>query len=212
MPSCVAIAAPVTTSSPVTIRTRMLAFWAFRTASFDSARGGSIIPTMRRHLQARDQGQQVAVGIEVRRVDVPGGRDHDPQTLAAEALHLLGGSAVLLVAPGDVLAVGQGGRGPPDHGRAGSLDEGPDDGVPGLVLGVREDGHELVGGVERQGREPGVGGLRAFDVELRLVPEDEQRALGGIADDLAVDELGVVGDQERQDRLPRSCWCCRRRA
>ena len=46
MPSCLAIAAPVTTSSPVTIRTRMLAFWASRTASLDSARGGSIIPTI----------------------------------------------------------------------------------------------------------------------------------------------------------------------
>ena len=46
MPSCLAIAAPVTTSSPVTIRTRMLALWAFWTASFDSARGGSIIPTI----------------------------------------------------------------------------------------------------------------------------------------------------------------------
>ena len=34
-----------------------------------------------------------------------------------------------------------------------------------------------------------------------LVPEDQQRALGGVADDLAVDELGVVGDQERQDRV-----------
>ena len=47
----------------------------------------------------------------------------------------------------------------------------------------------------------GIGSLGALDVELRLVPEDEQRALGGIADDLAVDELGVVGDEERQDRL-----------
>ncbi len=46
MPSCLAIAAPVTTSSPVTIRTRMLAAWAFRTASLDSALGGSIIPTI----------------------------------------------------------------------------------------------------------------------------------------------------------------------
>ena len=155
----------------------------------------------RRHLQVRDEREEVAVGVEVRGVDVPGGRDHDAQPLAAEALHLLGGSGVLLVAPGNGLAVGQGGRSAPDHCRSGSLDERPDDGLPGRVLGIGEDGHELVRGIERQGREPGVGSLRAFDVELRLVPEDEQRTLGGIADDLAVDELGVVGDQEGQDRL-----------
>ncbi len=64
----------------------------------------------RRHLQVRDQRQQVAVGVEVRGVDVPGGRDHDAQPLAAEALHLLGGSGVLLVTPGNGLTVGQGGR------------------------------------------------------------------------------------------------------
>ena len=46
MSSCFAIAAPVTMSSPVTMRTRMFAFWAFLTASLDSARGGSIIPTI----------------------------------------------------------------------------------------------------------------------------------------------------------------------
>ena len=46
MPSCLAIAAPVTTSSPVTMRTLMLAAWAALTASLDSSRGGSIIPTI----------------------------------------------------------------------------------------------------------------------------------------------------------------------
>ena len=100
----------------------------------------------------------------------------------------------------DGLALGQGRRGPPDDGRGGALDEDPDDGVARGVLGVAEGGHELVGGVERQRREPGVGLLGALDVDLRLVPEDQQRALGRVADDLAVDELGVVGDEEGQDR------------
>ena len=45
MPSCLAIAAPVVTSSPVTIRTRMWARWASRTAALDSSRGGSTMAT-----------------------------------------------------------------------------------------------------------------------------------------------------------------------
>lgn len=45
IPSCRAIAAPVVTSSPVTIRTLMWAAWALATAALDSARGGSTMPT-----------------------------------------------------------------------------------------------------------------------------------------------------------------------
>ena len=45
IPSCSAIAEPVTTSSPVTSRTRMCAAWASSTAGFDSMRGGSTMPT-----------------------------------------------------------------------------------------------------------------------------------------------------------------------
>ena len=45
MPSCLAMAAPVVTSSPVTMRTRMWARCASRTAALDSSRGGSTMPT-----------------------------------------------------------------------------------------------------------------------------------------------------------------------
>ena len=45
MPTCLAMAAPVITSSPVTMRTRMWAAWALATASLDSSRGGSTMPT-----------------------------------------------------------------------------------------------------------------------------------------------------------------------
>ena len=45
MPSCFAMAAPVVTSSPVTIRTRIWARWASRTAALDSSRGGSTMAT-----------------------------------------------------------------------------------------------------------------------------------------------------------------------
>ena len=75
-------------------------------------------PDQRGQLQALDHGQQVAVGVEVVGVDVLHGRGHDAQALAAEAVHLLVGPSVLLLAPGDGLALGQGGGGPPDHGRA----------------------------------------------------------------------------------------------
>ena len=42
---------------------------------------------------------------------------------------------------------------------------------PSHVLGVTEGSHELVRGIERRGREPRVGRLRAFDVELGFVAE-----------------------------------------
>ncbi len=45
MPSCLAMAAPVVTSSPVTMRTLMWARWASRTAALDSSRGGSTMAT-----------------------------------------------------------------------------------------------------------------------------------------------------------------------
>ena len=39
------------------------------------------------------------------------------------------------------------------------------------------------------------------DVQPGLVGEHQQRALGRVADDLAVDELGVARDDVRQDRV-----------
>ena len=45
MPTCLAIAAPVMTSSPVTMRTRMWAAWALATAAWRLVPGGSTIPT-----------------------------------------------------------------------------------------------------------------------------------------------------------------------
>ena len=56
MLSCLAIAAPVTTSSPVTIRTRMCAACASLTAAFDSSRGGSTMPTRLVISRSLDQG------------------------------------------------------------------------------------------------------------------------------------------------------------
>ena len=218
MPSCLATAAPVTTSSPVTMRTRMLASWADRTASRDSGAGRIDHPDQRGQLQALDQGQQVAVGVEVRGVDVLHGRGHDAQALAAEAIHLLRRPACSARSPqGTDSPLARADVARPITAGAAPLTKTRTTGLPDVVLGVAEGGHQLVGGVERQGREPRVGRLGALDVELGLVPEDQQRALGGVADDLAVDELGVVGDQERQDRrldgvgVARRCARPRRR-
>jgi hypothetical protein len=41
---------------------------------------------------------------------------------------------------------------------------------------------------------------RRLDVEARFVREHEQRSFGRVADDLAVHELGVVGDDVGQNR------------
>ena len=81
---------------------------------------------------------------------------------------------------------------------------------PDGVGGVVEGGHQLVGGVERQCREPRELLPGLVDVQAGLVGQHEQRALGGVADDLAVDELGVVGDDVGQDRVVEGVGLSRR--
>ena len=92
-------------------------------------------------------------------------------------------------------------RGVAHHRRRRALHEAAHDVLAGRVGRLGERRHQLVGRVERQRRQPRVALAGRVDVEARLVGEDEQRALGRIADDLAVDELRVAGDDVGQDRV-----------
>ena len=75
------MAVPVITSSPVTIRTRMRAAWALATAS------PGLVPWRIDHgdqagdLQVGDVAEQVAVGVESGRVEVPDGGGHHPAAI-----------------------------------------------------------------------------------------------------------------------------------
>ena len=153
-----------------------------------------------RHLQALDQGEQIAVRVEAGRVQIAERAGHHPQTEPTHALDLLVGPLSERVVPGDACAVGQRGRRPAHHGGRGTLDVAPHDVIAGCVLGLIEGRHQLVARVERQRGETRQLLARPVDVQPGLVREYEQGALGGIADHLAVDELRVARDDVRQDR------------
>ena len=87
------------------------------------------------------------------------------------------------------------------HGGSGALHEAAHHVPAGRIGGRVEGRHQLVGGVERQGGQPWEVLPGGFGVQPRLGAQHEQRALGRVADDLAVLQLGVAGDQVRQDRV-----------
>ena len=153
----------------------------------------------RRQLEVGDVAQEVALGVERGRVQVADGRGHHPVALAGHADH----GVVRLLLEGVVqrhgLAVGEGARGAVEHGRRRALDEAAHHALARGVGGGAERGHELVDGVERQGGQPREALAAGVDVQPGLVAEHQQGALGGIADDLAVLQLGVVGDDVRED-------------
>ena len=88
-----------------------------------------------------------------------------------------------------------------DHGRSRALHEAAHHVLAGRVGRRVEGRHQLVGGVERQRGQPREPLPAGFDVEPRLVGQHEQGALGRVADDLAVHELGVAGDDVREDGI-----------
>ena len=73
--------------------------------------------------------------------------------------------------------------------------------LPRLVLHGVEGRHHLVGRVERQGRDPRVAlaGERRVDAALR--GEDDEGALGRVADERPVADLGVGAQGHRQQVL-----------
>ena len=81
-----------------------------------------------------------------------------------------------------------------------ALDEGADDRLARVVLHPVERGHELVGRVERQGRDARVALAGQGRVDAALRGEDDQRALGRVADQRAVLDLGVGAEGHRQQQ------------
>ena len=73
--------------------------------------------------------------------------------------------------------------------------------LPGVVLHRVEGGHHLVGRVEGQGRDARVALAGERRVDAALGGEDDERALGRVADQRAVADLGVGAQGHRQQVL-----------
>ena len=145
--------------------------------------------------------QQVGVRVERRRVEVLLAGRHDPQALRAQALVL---GEVVVADLGDrdlraVRAVGADGAG--EELVRCALDVAADDVLAVGVLHPVEGGHHLVGRVERQGRDPRVLLAGERRVDAALGGEDDERALGRVADERAVADLGVGAQGHRQQVL-----------
>ena len=163
-------------------------------------------PDKRQQRETVRQREQVGAGIEVGGGEVLAGGGHDAQALRGEAL-------VLGEVPGLEVLVHRGGRElrvevrPRAReqlvGRA--LDEAAHHVLAGLVGHAVERRHQLVRGVERQLGDARVALARGADVQAALLPEDDQGALGRVADHLARGrEHGVTGEDEREhERLER---------
>jgi hypothetical protein len=82
------MAAPVVTSSPVTMPTRMWAAWASATAALDSSPGPIDHGDQAPNLEVGAVGEQVAGRVEVGRVQVPHRGRHDPPALACHSFEV----------------------------------------------------------------------------------------------------------------------------
>ena len=154
-----------------------------------------------RHFQIRDVAQQVAGRVEGGRIDIPEGRGHHPVTLVLHPEHGILRPLPQGGVPRHASAVGESGCRAAHHGRRGALHEAAHHVPAGPVGGRVEGGHQLVGGVERQGGQPREPFPAGFGVQPRLGAQHQQGALCRVADHLAVLQLGVAGDQVRQDRV-----------
>ena len=153
------------------------------------------------HLQAGDVAEQVTTGVELGRVEIADRGGHHPPALALHPLHVLRVRLCQGLIPGKARRPGQRRSGPVHHRGRGALDEAADHRPPRGVGGRAERGHQLVGGVERQGGQPGEPLPGALDVQAGLVAKQQQRALGRIPDHLAVHQLRVAGHEVGQDRV-----------
>ena len=132
-----------------------------------------------RHLQALDQGEQIAVRVEAGGIEIAKRTGHDPQAPPPHALDVLLGALLERRRPRGCSRRSESavaarlitaGAAPLTKQRTTSL--------PDCVLGLVEGGHQLVARVERQRREPRQPLARLVDVHAGLVRQHEQRALG----------------------------------
>ena len=155
----------------------------------------------REERQPVQQRQQVRVRVERGRVEVLVAGRHDPQALRAQAL-VLGEVVVAELCDRALRAVGAvraDGAGEELVRRA--LDVAADDVLARVVRHAVEGGHHLVGRVERQGRHARVALAGERRVHAALRGEDDERALGRVADERAVADLGVGAQGHRQQVL-----------
>ena len=192
------MASAVTAWSPVIMRTWMPAAWAVAMDALASARGGSTMPTRASSVRSETSGSRSAFGSNGLGVEVALRGGHDPQALSAEAL-VLGQVGVADLVDGHVLAGAVvGGRRPRQELVRGALDVAADDVLAGVVLHGVEGGHELVGGVEGHLGEARVALAREDRVHAALGGEHDERALRGVAHEVAVPDHGVGAERHRQ--------------
>ena len=172
MPTCLAIAAPVVTSSPVTMRTRMCAAGRWRPPPW-TLPGRVDHPDQAGHPQLGDVGEQVTGRVEARRVQITHGGRHHPPALAFHALHLVWAARSSPASQGTP-CLPPGRWRPAPSPRARALHEAPHDRPSRRVGGRVEGGHQLVGRVERQRGQPGQPLAGGVDVQAGLVAQHEQ--------------------------------------
>ena len=142
----------------------------------------------REHGQAVEQREQVRRRVEGAGVEVLSPGRKDAQALAREALVLVHVALLERVVgrhDREVLRRGAGSSAREQLVGC-TLDEAADDVAAALVVHPVEGRHELVGGVERELGHAGVLMARLDRIEAALLGEHHERALGGIADQLAV--------------------------
>ena len=185
MPSWRAIASAVTAWSPVIIRTSMPAACAIAMAALASGRGGSTMPTRASSVRSLTSGSRSPRSAS----NVAGSKSrcagrHDAQALAAEPLVLRHVRVRDLGRPGpSVPSASMADAGAREELVRGALDVQRTTSLPASSFMRVERGHELVGGVERDLRDARVALAGEVRVDAALGGEDDEGALGRIADE-----------------------------
>ena len=201
IPSSFPIAAAVVAWSPVIMRTRMPALLHSAIAAFASGLGGSTMPTIASSVRSWTRLRRSPPGS-----NVAGSKSRWATTMTrspAAAMRSLASRARWRLS--SVTCCERPVRVPvrpsardQDVGRA--LDVAAHDRSAVLPDHLVERRHELVLGVERHLRDPGIGGSRLVDVEAALGPEHDQGALGRVADQ-AVPVEHRVGAQDHREQV-----------
>ena len=163
--------------------------------------------------QVLDQAEQVAGGVEGRRVEVALGHHHHPLARLGDAVVGLRGQRAVLVGDRDQGPVGiPVGAAARDQHVRGALDIAAHHRLAARAGHLVEGGHELVVGVERHLGDPGVAAAGLLDVEPALGREHDQGALGRVADQVSPSSTAsahrIIGSRygSRSMFKPPTCW------
>ena len=158
----------------------------------------------RKQREAAEVVEEIAVRIEGLGVEIALRRRHHPEPVLRQ---LFVGRDVPASdrVDGDCLSARvEGAAGPFEQLVGRTLDVAEDDLLPSFVCHLVVAGHQLVGRIERKGRDAGIRVPRLFGVDAALGGEDDERSLGRVAHELPVMDLGVRREHHRQqERVER---------